>query len=97
MLKKIIIAVVVTLVLGLSCWKLFFSSPSIKEDLNNLNQAMTSYHMEANMEIGEGEEVRKFYVVVDFKDEEKFLELLNFDETSDRITVAEYNYLKKIA
>ena len=71
MIKKIVIAVVVFLVLSLSAWKLFFQTPSIEDDLKNLNLAMTSYHMEGNMEIGEGEEVRNFYVCVDFKKGEK--------------------------
>ena len=70
MIKKIVIAVVVLLVLSLSAWKLFFQTPTIEDDLKNLNLTMTSYHMEGNMEIGEGEEIRKFYVSVDFKDGE---------------------------
>ena len=68
MIKKIVIGVVVLLVLVLCGWKLFFSESKVDDQLKNLNTTMEAYHMEGNMEIGDGEEIRKFYVTVDFKD-----------------------------
>lgn len=70
MFKKIAIGVVVLAVLVLCGWKLFFSEGKVDDQLKDLNTTMEAYHMEGNMEIGEGEEVRKFYVTVDFKDDE---------------------------
>lgn len=70
MLKKIIISVVACAVLVLCGWKLFFSSNPIDDQLKDLKTNVDAYHMEGNMQIGEGEEVRNFYVSVDyFKDE----------------------------
>lgn len=70
MIKKIVISVVVLCVLVLCGWKLFFSESKVDDQLKDLNTTMEAYHMEGNMEIGSGEEVRKFYVTVDFKDDE---------------------------
>ena len=66
MLKKIIISVVACLVLVLCGWKLFFSGNSVEDQLKDLNTDVSSYHMEGTMQIGEGEEVRNFYVTVDY-------------------------------
>lgn len=72
MIKKIIIGVLVLAVLVLCGWKLFFSESKVDDQLKDLNTTMEAYHMEGNMEIGEGEELRKFYVMVDYnKNEEK--------------------------
>lgn len=71
MLKKIIISVVACLVLVLCGWKLFFSGSSVDDQLKDLNTDISCYHMEGTMQIGEGEETRNFYVMVDYlKDEE---------------------------
>lgn len=71
MIKKIIISVLVLGVLVLCGWKLFFDGSSVDKQLKDLNTAFTSYHMEANMEIGEGETNRNFYVQVDYKKDDK--------------------------
>lgn len=68
MVKKIIIGVVVFAVLVLCGWKLFFSEGPVDDKLKDLNTTMEAYHMEGTMQIGEGEEVRNFFVTVDFKD-----------------------------
>lgn len=70
MVKKIIIGVVVFAVLILCGWKLFFSEGPVDDQLKDLNTTMEAYHMEGTMQIGEGEEVRNFFVTVDFKDGE---------------------------
>lgn len=70
MVKKIIIGVVVFAVLVLCGWKLFFSEGPVDDKLKDLNTTMEAYHMEGTMQIGEGEEVRNFFVTVDFKDGE---------------------------
>lgn len=70
MVKKIVIGVVVLAVLVLCGWKLFFSGGKVDDQLKDLNTTMEAYHMEGNMEIGEGEDQRNFYVSVDFKDAE---------------------------
>ena len=88
MLKKIIIGVVVFAVLILCGWKLFFSEGKVDDQLKNLNTTMEAYHMEGNMQIGEGEDVRNFYVTVDFKDDEKDLfriSLLDKDINQEQI------------
>ena len=71
MLKKIIIGIVSFAVLILCGWRLFFSESKVDDRLKNLNTVMQAYHMEGNMEIGDGEDIRNFYVIVDFKDDEK--------------------------
>lgn len=68
MLKKIIIGVVSFAVLILVGWRLFFSQSRVDDQLKNLNTVMEAYHMECNMEIGDGEDIRNFYVCIDFKD-----------------------------
>ena len=88
MLKKVIIGVVVFAVLILCGWKLFFSEGKVDDQLKNLNTTMEAYHMEGNMQIGEGEDVRNFYVTVDFKDDEKDLfriSLLDKDINQEQI------------
>ena len=70
MLKKIIICVVACAVLVLCGWKLFFTGDNVGDQLKDLKTDMTSYHMEGTMQIGEGEETRNFYVVVDYLDNE---------------------------
>ena len=70
MVKKIIIGVVVLLVLVLCGWKLFFSEGKVDDKFKNLNTTMEAYHTEATMQVGEGEEIRNFFVTVDFKHDE---------------------------
>ena len=70
MVKKIIIGVVVLLVLVLCGWKLFFSEGKVDDKFKNLNTTMEAYHTEATMQVGEGEEIRNFFVTVDFKQDE---------------------------
>lgn len=69
MIKKIVIGVVVFAVLVLCGWKLFFSEGKVDDKLKNLETDMKTYHMEGTMQIGEGEDVRNFYVVVDYEND----------------------------
>lgn len=69
MIKKIVIGVVVFAVLVLCGWKLFFSEGKVDDKLKNLETDMKAYHMEGTMQIGEGEDVRNFYVVVDYEND----------------------------
>ena len=66
MLKKILISIVVLLLIGLGVWKIFFSGDSISNKIENINNELTSYNLEANMELINGEEKRNFNVKVSY-------------------------------
>ena len=66
MLKKILISIVVLLLIGLGVWKIFFSGDSIADKIENVNDNLTSYNLEANMELINGEEKRNFNVKVSY-------------------------------
>ena len=69
--------------LGVGVWKVFFSNPSISDTLENVNKNLTSYQLEANMELNNGEEQRKFNVNVSYakKDEKDLFRVSLYDTT----------------
>lgn len=80
MLKKILIAIVILLLIGLGVWKIFFSEDSINDKIENVSENLTSYNIEANMELINGEERRNFTVKVSYlKDEEDLFRVSLYD------------------
>lgn len=72
MIKKIVAVVLVLVVVGLASFRLFFHQDNTTKKLTDLKENLSSYHMEANMEISRNDDLREFLVVVDFnKKEEK--------------------------
>jgi len=83
MLKKILISIVILLLVGLGVWKIFFSGESIGDKIENVNQNLTSYNLEANMELMNGEEKRNFTVKVSYlKDGEQDLFRVSLYDTN---------------
>lgn len=83
MFKKIMVAVLILALLGVGVWKVFFSKPSINDTLQNVNKNLSSYQLEANMELNNGEEQRKFNVVVSYtKKEDKDLFRVSLYDTT---------------
>lgn len=66
MLKKILISIVILLLVGLGIWKIFFSGDTISDKLEDVSKNLTSYDLEANMELINGEEKRNFTVKVSY-------------------------------
>lgn len=67
MLKKIIIGVVVLAVLLLAGWKLFFSSSDVSQSLNDIEKNLVAYHMEATMDLENGEDTKSYFVTTDYQ------------------------------
>lgn len=83
MFKKIMVAVLILALLGVGVWKVFFSKPSINDTLQNVNKNLNSYQLEANMELNNGEEQRKFNVIVSYaKKEDKDLFRVSLYDTT---------------
>lgn len=83
MLKKVMVVVLILALLGVGVWKVFFSKPSISDTLENVNKNLNSYQLEANMELNNGEEQRKFAVNVSYaKKEEKDLFRVSLYDTT---------------
>lgn len=82
-LKRTIVIVLILALLGVGVWKVFFSSPSIKDTLENVTKDLNSYQLEANMELNNGEEQRKFNVGVSYakKDENDLFRVSLYDTT----------------
>lgn len=70
MLKKIVAVLLVLALVGLAVFKIFFDSTEFKTELKKVREEMTSYYMEANMEIVNGEDVRQFFVEVSYEKED---------------------------
>lgn len=66
MIKKIIIGLLVVAVIALAGWRLFFSGSSTSEAFKDVDKNLTSYHMEATMDIENGEETRNYFVTTDY-------------------------------
>lgn len=83
MLKKIMVVAVILALLGVGVWKVFFSGPSISETIDNVNKNLTSYQLEATMELNNGEEQRNFNVIVSYlkKDEKDLFRVSLYDTT----------------
>lgn len=69
MIKKIIAGVLALLVLVLAGVKIFSSKSNVPTQINELRENLSSYHMEANMEMMMHEDKRTFLVTVDYKKE----------------------------
>ena len=67
MIKKIVAGVLAVLVLVLAGFKLFFNKDSTPKKLMDVRDNLTSYHMEANMEINSNDDKRNFFIQVDYK------------------------------
>ena len=83
MLKKIIVVGIILALLGVGVWKVFFSGPSISETIDNVNKNLSSYQLEATMELNNGEEQRKFNVMVSYlkKEENDLFRVSLYDTT----------------
>lgn len=67
MIKKIIAGLLVIGIVVLACFKIFSNNDTSRKDLRKIGEELTSYHMEANMDImNSNEDIRKFYVEVDY-------------------------------
>ena len=83
MYKKIIVIGLILAVLGVGVWKVFFSKPSISDTLESVNKELTSYQLEATMELNNGEEQRSFTVNVSYvKKEDKDLFRVSLYDTT---------------
>lgn len=77
-----VVAVILAL-LGVGVWKVFFSGPSISETIDNVNKNLTSYQLEATMDLNNGEEQRNFNVIVSYaKKEDKDLFRVSLYDTT---------------
>lgn len=80
MLKKVLISIGVLLLIGLGVWKIFFSGETIKDRVENISESLTSYNLEGNMEIINGEEKRNFNVKVSYlKGEDDYFKVSLYD------------------
>ena len=81
MLKKVLISIVILLLIGLGVWKIFFSQDTIKDKIENITQNLTSYDIEGNMELINGEEKRNFNVKVSYlkQDNEDLFKVTLYD------------------
>lgn len=70
MIKKIVAGVLALLVLVLAGYKLFFSNDNVPKQISQVRENLTSYHMEGTMDVTNNEDIRSFYVEVDYKKED---------------------------
>lgn len=70
MIKKIFAVLLVLAIVGLAVFKIFFDSTDFKTQLKNVKDDLSSYYMEANMELVNGEDVRQFFVEVSYEKED---------------------------
>ncbi len=82
MIKKIFAVLLVLAIVGLAVFKIFFNSPDFKTQLKNIRNDLSSYYMEANMELINGEDVRQFFVEVSYekKDDKDFFRVSQLDK-----------------
>lgn len=74
MFKKIMVVAIIFALLGVGVWKVFFSGGTITDTIENVNKKLTSYQLEATMDLNNGEEQRNFNVSVSYaKKEDKDL------------------------
>ena len=67
MLKKIIAGILVLAIIVLAGFKIFYKGDEVSKKLESLGENLTMYHTEATMDIETKDEVRSFYVTVDYK------------------------------
>ena len=69
MIKKIIAGILILAIVVLAGFKLFYKGDDVSKKLETLGENLTSYHTEATMDIVTKDEVRSFYVTVDYKNQ----------------------------
>lgn len=89
MIKKIILGVVILAVIVLAGWKLFFSKSDVSKKLQDVQQNLTAYHMEANMELSANEETRSYFVSTDYqkKDDKDFFRVSMLDKNINQTQI----------
>lgn len=92
MIKKIIIGILVVAILGLGAYKIFFSKDSGSSKLNGIGDNLTSYHMEATMEVSKNDDdMRNYFVTTDYlkkDDKENFrISLLDKNINQEQIVL----------
>ena len=70
MIKKIVSVLLVLALVGLAVFKIFFDSSSFRGELKKVKDELSSYYMEANMELINGEDIRQFFVEVGYRRED---------------------------
>lgn len=70
MVKKIVAIVLVLVVIAVAVFKIFFDKGGVDETLADIERNLKTYHLEANMEMINGEDTRNFLVKVTFKNDE---------------------------
>ena len=66
MFKKIGIGILVLALVAVASYKLFFDKSSSKDMLKSMKKDFSAYHMEATMDIVNGEDERNFVVKVSY-------------------------------
>lgn len=70
MFKKIVIGVVVLGVILLAGWKLFFSGGDVSTTIEKRKEDLMAYHMEATMDIEQGDNTKNYLVKSDYQKED---------------------------
>lgn len=70
MIKKVLIGIVVLAVIVLAGWKLLFSSDDVGKAIADAKENLIAYHMEATMDIENGDETRNYFVTTDYMKED---------------------------
>ena len=83
MFKKIIVVAIIFALLGVGVWKVFFAGGTITDTIEDVNKKLTSYQLEATMDLNNGEEQRNFKVSVSYaKKEDKDLFRVSLYDTT---------------
>ncbi len=82
MVKKIIAGVLIVAIVALAAWKLFFDKSDVGDKLDQINQNLVAYHMEATMDLLDDEETRSYFVTTDYqkKDEQDYFRISLLDK-----------------
>ena len=67
MVKKLVAILLVLVVIAVAVFKIFFDKGGVGETLANIERNLNSYHLEANMEMLNGDDQRNFLVKVTYK------------------------------
>ncbi len=82
MVKKIIAGVLIAAIVALAAWKLFFDKSDVGDKLDQINQNLVAYHMEATMDLLNDEETRSYFVTTDYnkKNEQDYFRISLLDK-----------------
>ncbi len=82
MVKKIIAGVLIVAIVALAAWKLFFDKSDVGDKLDQINQNLVAYHMEATMDLLNDEETRSYFVTTDYnkKNEQDYFRISLLDK-----------------